>query len=68
MQLEDREHEIIKLRKANFSSGRDEDDSFDHNSSRYLCELDKMRAENEELRRQLEERDQLLIQRENEPD
>ena len=51
MQLEDSEHEIMELRRGNFSSDQDEDDSFDHNSSRYLRELDKMRAENEELRR-----------------
>ena len=56
----------MELRRANFSSDRDEDDSFDHNSSRHLRELDKMRAGNEELQMQLEERDQLLIQREDE--
>ncbi|OAX30798.1 hypothetical protein K503DRAFT_166705, partial [Rhizopogon vinicolor AM-OR11-026] len=69
MQLEDREHEIMELRRAqdHASSERDEDDSFDHhNASRHVRELDKMRAENEALRRQLEERDQLLIQREDE--
>jgi len=66
MQLEDRDYEIMELRRENFSSDRDEDDSFDHNSSRHLRELDKMRAGNEELQMQLEERDQLLIQREDE--
>ena len=64
MQLKDRKHEIMELRRSNFSSDRDEDDSLAHNSSRHIRELDKMRAENEELRRQLDECDQLLIQRE----
>ena len=66
MQLADREHEMMELRRANFSSEWDEDNSFDQHSSRHVRELDKMRAENEELRRQLNERDQLLIQREDE--
>jgi len=56
MQLEDREHEIMELRRSNFSSERDEDNSFDQHSSRHVRELDKMRAVNEELRRQLDER------------
>jgi hypothetical protein len=66
MQLEDREHEIMELRRAQDSAERNEDDTIDHNASRHVRELDRMRAENEELRRQLEERDQLLIQREDE--
>jgi predicted RNase H-like nuclease (RuvC/YqgF family) len=66
MQLEDREHEILELRRAQDSAERNEDDTIDHNASRHVRELHRMRAENEELRRQLEERDQLLIQRENE--
>jgi len=55
---------LFVRRRANLSSDRDEGDSFDHNSSRHLREFDKMRTENEEFRRQLQERDQLLIQRE----
>jgi hypothetical protein len=66
MQLEDREHEIMELRRAQDSAERNEDDTIDHNASRHVRELDRMRAENEELRRQLEECDQLLIQREDE--
>jgi chromosome segregation ATPase len=66
MQFEDREHEIMELRRAQDSAERNDDDTIDHNASRHVRELDRMRAENEELRRQLEERDQLLIQREDE--
>jgi hypothetical protein len=65
MQLEDREREIMELR-AQDRAERNEDDTIDHNASRHVRELDMMRAENEGLRRQLEERDQLLIQREDE--
>ncbi|KAJ8580612.1 hypothetical protein M405DRAFT_938673, partial [Rhizopogon salebrosus TDB-379] len=66
MQLEDREHEIMELRRAQDSAERNDDDTIDHNALRHVRELDRMRAENEELRRQLEERNQLLIQREDE--
>ncbi|KAJ8589885.1 hypothetical protein M405DRAFT_881365, partial [Rhizopogon salebrosus TDB-379] len=66
LQLEDREHEIMELRRAQDSTERNEDDTIDHNASRHARELDRMRAENEELYRQLEALDQLLIQREDE--
>jgi hypothetical protein len=66
MQFEDCEHEIMELRRAQYSAERKEDNTTDHNASRHVRELDRMRAENEELRRQLEELDQLLIQREDE--
>ncbi|KAJ8580608.1 hypothetical protein M405DRAFT_847527 [Rhizopogon salebrosus TDB-379] len=62
--LEDREHEIMELRRAQDSAERNEDDTIDHNASRHIRELDRMRAENQELRRQLEELDGLLIKRE----
>jgi hypothetical protein len=42
--LEDREHEIMELRRAQDSAERNEDDTINHNTSRHVRELDRMRA------------------------
>jgi hypothetical protein len=63
MQLQEREHEIRELRKAQVIVERSGDDSVD---LRYMRKVEDLRAENEELRRELEQRDQLLIVREEE--
>ncbi|KAG1862646.1 hypothetical protein F4604DRAFT_1929402 [Suillus subluteus] len=63
MQLQEREHEIRELRKAQVVIERSGDDSVD---LRYARKVEDLRAENEELRRELEQRDQLLIVREEE--
>ncbi|KAG2085191.1 uncharacterized protein F5147DRAFT_730688 [Suillus discolor] len=63
MQLQEREHEIRELRKAQVIIERSEDDSIDPS---YARKIEDLRAENEELRHELEQRDQLLIAREEE--
>ncbi|KAG1807556.1 hypothetical protein EV424DRAFT_1427466 [Suillus variegatus] len=63
MQLQEREHEIRELRKTQVIIERSGDDSIDPS---YARKVEDLRAENEELRHELEQRDQLLIAREEE--
>lgn len=63
MQLQEREHEIRELRKTQVIIERSGDDSIDPS---YARKVEDLRAENEELRLELEQRDQLLIAREEE--
>jgi hypothetical protein len=63
MRLQEYEHEIRELRKAQVIVERSGDDSVDLG---YARKVEDLRAENEELRRELEQRDQLLIVREEE--